>query len=400
MSTSQFVPSPGNRATLAAIIVLAVVLRLAAALVIPDPNFPDAVGYRLAAAQLWSTGRMTADYIMPLYPFLVGVVQPGWGQLLLDITLSTASVWLVYLLTSAIFADRLAATLAALGCAIYPHFIFFSVVGLTETLFTTLVVAAMVAWYRGAFTIAAVCAVLSILTRPPMDLLAPVLVLYFALVVHRLPWRTSVVKLLAYVLIYCALMSPWWLHNYRAHGTFIRLNIGGGMAFYTGNNPMSTGGGIIGVDVNFDRFDKLPNSLERDAALWKAGMDYIREHPWGFFERLPAKFARLWRPWPYTEQYHNPFYIVLSVLSFGPVALLALFYLLRWGWRELPRIGPPVLFIGYLTGIHLVTIGSVRYRIPMEPFVIVFAGVAAARLLRSHPAARRIVEPAAETRPV
>ena len=78
------------------------------------------------------------------------------------------------------------------------------------------------------------------------------------------------------------------------------------------------------------------------------------------------------------------------MLSFVPVALLALFYLLRWGWRELARIGPIVLFIGYLTGIHMVTIGSVRYRVPMEPFVMVFAAVAAARLLRSHSALRQL----------
>jgi hypothetical protein len=227
-----------------------------------------------------------------------------------------------------------------------------------------------------------------------MDLLAPVLVLYFALAVHRLPWRSAAGKLVAYVLIYCALMAPWWVHNYRAYGTFVRLSVAGGEVFYLGNNPMNrTGGGIADVDGDLRPFDTPGDPIARNAALWKAGMDYVREHPGRFLEMAAIKFARLWRPWPYTDQYHNKLYIAASLLSFGPMALLALFYLLRWGWRERLRVGPLILFIGYLTGIHMVTIGSVRYRLPMEPFVIVFAAVAAARLLRSHPALRRLIEP-------
>ena len=72
---------------------------------------------------------------------------------------------------------------------------------------------------------------------------------------------------------------------------------------------------------------------------------------------------------------------MLSVLSFGPVALLALFYLLRWGWREWPRICPLLLFIGYLTAVHMVTVGSVRYRLPIEPFLIVLAAPVFRRIL-------------------
>jgi 4-amino-4-deoxy-L-arabinose transferase-like glycosyltransferase len=370
-------------------VLLAAALRVAAAILLPDQNFADAAGYRSSGLQLWSTGQLGASHIMPLYPALVGLMGPGLGQLLLDIALSTLTVWLVHTLSSAIFADRLAAQLAALGCAIYPHFVFFSLVGLTETLFITLVVAAMAAWYRGAFVVAAVCAVLSILTRPAMDLLAPALVLYFALIVHRLPWRGAALKLVAYVLIYCAMMTPWWLHNYRAYGSFVRLNLGSGEVFYLGNNPLNrTGGGIYGVDGDLKPFE-MPNPVARNATLWKAGMDHVLEHPGRFVEMAAIKFVRLWRPWPYTDQYQSRFYIVASVLSFGPVALLALFYLLRWGWHELPRIAPVILFVGYLTGIHMVTIGSVRYRVPMEPFVVIFAAVAAARLLRSHPGLRQ-----------
>lgn len=385
--------APHDRTILVTIILLAIALRLAAAVLLPDPNFPDAIGYRKNALQLWSTGELGAFHVMPLYPALVGFVGLGWGQLLLDIALSTITVWLVHVLILEIFADRLAAHFGALACAIYPHFVFFSVVGLTETLFIALVVAAMTAWYRGAFVLGAICAVLSVLTRPSIDLLAPVLVIYFALILHRLPWRTAAVKLVAYALIYCALMAPWWLHNYRAYGVFVRLNLNTGEVLYFGNNPMSTGGGIIDVDGDLAPFQMPGQPVARDKALIKAATDYIREYPGRFVEMAFVKLGRVWRPWPYAEQYHNKLLIAVSLASFGPIALLALTYLLRWGWHERARVGPLVLFIGYLTGIHMVTIGSVRYRLPMEPFVIVFAAVAAARLMRSQPALRRLLAP-------
>ena len=393
MDANRIISASSDKKIVVAIVVLAAVLRVAAAVVVPDQNFPDAAGYRGIAQELWSNVRINASHIMPLYPALVGLVGAGWGQTLLDIALSSATVWLVYVLILAIFSDRIAAYFGALACAIYPHFIFFSIVGLTETLFIALVVAAMAAWYRGAFATAAICATLSILTRASMDLLAPVLLIYFALAVHRLSWHNAAFKLVAYALIYCALLAPWWLHNYRAYDGFVRLNLGSGEVFYLGNNPMNrTGGGISGVDGDLEPF-KIANPVVRNAALWKAGLDYVREHPGRFLEMAVIKFGRLWRPWPYTDQYHSPFFILASLLSFGPVALLALLYLLRWGWEDIVRIGPLILWIGYLTGIHMVTIGSVRYRLPMEPFVIVFAAVAAARLLRSVPALRRLVEP-------
>jgi hypothetical protein len=196
-------------------------------------------------------------------------------------------------------------------------------------------------------------------------------------------------KLLGYAAVYVVLMTPWWLHNYQAYGTFVRLNLGGGEVFYLGNNPMNrSGGGIHSVDGDLTRFNAIKSLVERDAALWKAGRDYVRADPARFIEMAAVKFARLWRPWPYADSYRSSLYVALSLLSFAPVLLLAVFYLGRWGYGELTRIGPIILFAGYLSAVHMVTIASVRYRIPLEPFVIMFGAVAAARIARRWPVGR------------
>jgi len=40
----------------------------------------------------------------------------------------------------------------------------------------------------------------------------------------------------------------------------------------------------------------------------------------------------------------------------------------------LKRLTPIFALFGYLTLVHMVTIGSIRYRFPLEPFLIIFAG--------------------------
>src|SRR5262249_51061205 len=125
-----------TRFALFAVLFLGLMLRIVAALVVPDQSavLADSIFYREAGKALWATGQLGNPYWMPLYPALVAVLGPGWIQIFIDISLSTAMIWLVYELAHTIFADKHKAFLAATFTAIYPTFIFFSIVGLTETL--------------------------------------------------------------------------------------------------------------------------------------------------------------------------------------------------------------------------------------------------------------------------
>jgi hypothetical protein len=64
------------------------------------------------------------------------------------------------------------------------------------------------------------------------------------------------------------------------------------------------------------------------------------------------------------------------------VLILSVIYLISWGWRERTRIAPMMAWGAYLTLIHMIFIGSLRYRLPLEPFMIMFAAVAIMRLAR------------------
>ena len=374
-----------ERNLVAAILLLALVLRILAAVLLPDQGqlLPDASAYRDSAADLLKYWYVTNPYQMPLYPLLIVVTGSATAQLTADILLSVVSVWLVCALTQELFSSQAATIFAGLTAACYPPFIFFAVVGLSETIFMTLIMTAFLGWYRGQFVVAAIASVLAILTRPVFELFAPVLVLLFALVVHRLSLTQALRQLAAYGAIYIVLMTPWWLSNYAQYGRFVHLTPGGGTALYAGNNPMNhSGGGNLGVDYDLSAFSGILDPVERDRALQKAAVAYIVEHPKRFIELAGLKFIRMWRLWPANEGYRNMSTILISIVSFVPVLLLAGIglFLKR---RMLRRLSPILLFGAGYTGVHMIIVGTIRYRLPLEPFLIVFAAAAAGYILQT-----------------
>lgn len=384
LSSSWIERIAASRLTLIAILVAAFALRVFAAVIVPDQSvmLGDPVAYREVGKSLWATGQMNALYFMPLYPALVAVFGPGWLQLLIDIALSTALVWLIYELTDAIFASKRAAVLAAAVAAVYPYFIFYSIVGLTETLFMVLLLSAYLCWYRNAYIAASVFSVLGILTRPVLDPLAPLLLLYFAIAIRGLSIKAAAKYLAIYVGIYCVLMAPWWLHNYKAYQTFVRLNLGSGVALLSGNSPSNQSGGIDNnLNATMAPFAEIADPVARDKAMQRAALNYIKEDPGRFLIQAAKRFQRVWSPWPQTEEYSRPLYKLISFCSFIPVLLLALVFVVLYGRTYFRRIAPLLLFIVYLNSLHLVFPASLRYRLPVEPFLIILAAAGAVHLV-------------------
>src|ERR1017187_9400823 len=95
-----------------------------------------------------------------------------------------------------------------------------------------------------------------------------------------------------YALIYCALLAPLCLHNYHAYGSFVRLNLGGGQALYSGNNPRNQTGGVSDVTLDMERFDRLAAPVVRAPAARDAAVEYITEDPIRVSKRAGQKGGR------------------------------------------------------------------------------------------------------------
>ncbi len=204
----------------------------------------------------------------------------------------------------------------------------------------------------------------------------------FALVVHRLPPSKAFRHLSEYVLVYCALMAPWWFNNSAVYGSFVRLTPSAGTVLYAGNNPLNhSGGGNQGVDYDLSAFKNITDPLERDRVLRNVAVDYIVHNPQRFLELAALKFLRIWRVTPVHEAYRSLSTMLVSIASFVPILLLAVLGLFIK--RHLLRRLSPILFfaVGY-TAVHMILVGTIRYRLPLEPFMIIFAGAGASYLMK------------------
>ncbi|MBV8534760.1 MAG: hypothetical protein JO128_04150, partial [Alphaproteobacteria bacterium] len=89
-------------------------------------------------------------------------------------------------------------------------------------------------------------------------------------------------------------------------------------------------------------------------------------------------------------EYEKPWIVAASLLSYGILLVCAIGLLASEGRRHFRVLSPILLLTVYLTLAHMATIGSIRYRFPLEPFIVILGSAGAAVLVR---AAHRIREP-------
>lgn len=367
------------------------------------PVFPDEQRFLASAVKLAQSGEFwvggdrawempgTALFFAPsvrLFGAQSAVIAIRFCQALLLV----AQCGLVAFITRRIVRSEAAACIAALMTALYPFFLFYQGRLLSETLFNTLLLAALAALYAwresGArldwkLALSCACFAAATWTKPSLTLLPPLLLAGTAWTAYA-KWRRVFAVLLAAACLYAAFLSPWWIRNATLLGTFVPFTTSSAQNLYLGNNPNNRDGGIDWArDVEPEvaaRLFAMPNEVERQQAFSKTATDYIKAHPAAFIEAAARKFLRFWNVIPNAREFRG-IYAVISALTFGPIMALALIgaIRLRRQWRLL---APFFVIIGYFTLVHIVTIASLRYRLPIEPLLIVLAAEPLAAIAR------------------
>lgn len=283
-----------------------------------------------------------------------------------------------------LFRSQTVSFIASCMVALYPFLIFYQGLLLSETLFDTFLLGAMLAvlWWRdrglridSALVIATLLFALATLTKATPTFMPPLLMAATAWLASR-SLRRGLTILAAACCLYAACLSPWWVRNAAVLHSFVPLTTSAAMNLYLGNNPNNANAGIDwGHDVDVEKAQKIlamPDELERQRTFSRLATDYIKAEPVTFLRNAAKKFARFWNIVPNASEYKGALYAIISALSFGPVLLLALVCAL-WRWRDWRSLAPLYLIIGYFTLIHMVSIASLRYRLPIEPLLIALA---------------------------
>ncbi|MBI4678730.1 MAG: glycosyltransferase family 39 protein [Elusimicrobia bacterium] len=371
-------------------------LRLAALLILPRilgseyPGYYDDGAY-VAMARVWA--GFPGEHVVihpPGYPlFLAPFCLLGSAglslALLAQAALSSATVALAYLMAAVLGASRPAACLGGVLCAINPMFVFFSTRFMVETLFVFLVLAFFLLWLKawndGDARLAAAAGVaggLSALTRGVILPFGGVLALAALWAGNRDKRRLSLVG--ACGIAWALTMTPWTVRNALHHGRFIPVSMQGGWNLYEGltidldeirrSRPAAMGAEAAALG--------LKDPFAVDAHFGRKAAGWIRENPGRFAGLALRKALRFWRPWPYPPHPASAraltgiFYVALFSLAIAGLCM---------GAASHPAWIFPLAWCAHLTVMHAVFAGNLRYRLPLEPMVAVFAGVGLSRLL-------------------
>ncbi|MDC0599153.1 hypothetical protein OAO97_00935 [Candidatus Pseudothioglobus singularis] len=372
------------------LLLLAILSRFLFLFIYPELNFPDARAYQKIGHEIFSGELITNNIYMPLYPIFTYITGGGITQKVADIFLSVGMIIVIYALSIQLFNNKLSALIAVFISSLYPHFLFYAVSGLTETLFTFLLLLAFLLFYKEKYFLGVVTLILSILVRPSLDLLNPILVFLFSFCVFRKGYYQSIQQVFIYIIIYIVLMSPWWIHQHQKYGEFVRLSLGDGVVLYSGNNPLNITGGGVGVgnsgirDMDTTQFNHINDPIERNDAMKEEALKYIYNNPSHFIDLAGKKFLRFWRLWPHTEHYQQWYTVAASLLSYGLILFLSIGFIVKYAKVYFWRLIPIFALFSYLTVIHMITIGSIRYRFPLEPFLIIFASYFVNELMKKN----------------
>ncbi|MCM8828736.1 MAG: glycosyltransferase family 39 protein, partial [Candidatus Omnitrophica bacterium] len=245
---------------------------------------------------------------------------------------------------------------------------------LTETLFIILVLLSVyafvkliepeVSFYYGIF--AGAMSGIAGLCRPTRELFLPFFLLFVLCSKSEL-LRTRLKKVFFAFTGFVLILTPWIIRNYIVIGKFVPGTTMGGAVFWEGNNPYSEGGPCRYFPEGVWQIDEA----QRDGVFYRLTFEYIKKDPRRFIHILGKKFLRFWNVVPNAVEYSGNLYRFISVTSFG---LLLPFFAL--GILVVPYNAGNVFLIGIIilfTLFHMLFLASIRYRVAIEPFVIILA---------------------------
>jgi hypothetical protein len=413
---------------LRAIIVVAVLLRVAAAFylgnkVVDSPGTFDQISYDMLAQQVvgghgltvaqdwWPNtpaGEPTAHWSY-LYTFYLVIIYYGLGYQPLLARLIQAAIagilmpWLAYRLSSRYF-DSMVGLVTAGITAVYFYFVYYAAALMSETFYIisilwVLDVAGQMGDEKtrakpksnlvGQGLLLGVALAVTILLRQVFLLFIPFLFMWLLWRSHGHSLKAVFQMMLALAIatfILILAVAPWTYRNYRAFDQFVLLNTNAGFAFFWGNHPIH-GYNFIPILPNDGPSynDLIPaelkglNEAELDRALLGRGLGFIREEPGRYLILSLTRFRDYFKFWPSTDS--ELISNIARVLSFGilwPFMLYGSFLGLRR--NLLPQTLLLYLFVVVYTGIHVLTWTLIRYRLPVDAVLMVFAGAAVVKI--------------------
>ncbi len=302
-------------------------------------------------------------------------------------------------------ANRRAALATGALAAFYPGAIGMSVFVLSEAVFCPLIAASLLCWQEGFATVSSdelsptkrfrreiffacsgLLSGLAALSRPSWILWPFCLVALLA--IH--PSRKRLLGWSLFLLAMILTMSPWWIRNYVVTGEFIPTTLQVGASLYDGWHDGASGASDEGMAFSErfaseqQRWDEeqvragrvLRSTMEYrlDRRMYSEAWKWAFENPSDVAELALIKCWRTWHPWPTAAQVGNNSMRLAEASCYLTIVLFGI-----WGWwlSRKTIVGSTLYLLPclYYGALHMVFVGSVRYRQPAVLLLCVLAGM-------------------------
>ena len=190
---------------------------------------------------------------------------------------------------------------------------------------------------------------------------------------------------LSFILI-VSFVLPITFYNYQRFGSFVLLNTNSGYAFFWGNNPVY-GTKFIPILSTAEYQAMIPEEVRHldeaalDRELLGRGIQFVMDDPMRYVQLSLSRIPPYFMFWYSSES--STLSNISRIGSFGiflPFMLYGLFLGIKKGngfWSLLfSPSGFLMLFALVYSGVHILTWTLIRYRLPVDAVLIVFAALA------------------------
>jgi tetratricopeptide (TPR) repeat protein len=360
-----------------------------------------AEGYWLGHKPFWQA---------PLYPYFLGIIYTIFGHNLFlvrftQILLGSVNCLLLYRVAKTAFNPRVA-LIGFLIAAFYGPFLFFDAQLLNPVLvifFNLLVVLILFSYRREPkwikLLLAGIVLGLSSITHGLAMTFVPFGLLWLVIALSRIkaPVAKIVGSCLLFLLGFLLVISLTTMTNWVASGDLVFVSSNSGLNFFIGNNANYDYTTSIRPGIQWEELIQRPiqeglnKPSQRSAYFWKQAFSYMTGQPLSYLKLLGRKlffiadgFEIKRNQDPYLfRQYSLPLRLLLwkwvIYFPFGllfPLSLMGLVAFFRQRSRSQTRNSRPILLFYFLLSQALALLFffvSARYRLPLVPFLIIFA---------------------------
>jgi 4-amino-4-deoxy-L-arabinose transferase-like glycosyltransferase len=414
------------RTQLLVLVALSVVLRAAAGFYMGDavealPGTADQLSYHELALRVlgghgfsfgepwWPATQAeapTAHWSYAYTYFLVAVygvfgLHPLAARLVQAVVVGVLQPLLAYRLGRVLFGHRIGLIVSALTAG-YAYFVYYAGALMTESFYIVCIL--------GALDLAILLAAepdearpprapriwaeiglgltlgLAVLLRQVVLLAVPVIVLWLW-IAGRTNWRSRLRSIAVAGTVIGACVVPFTIYNSTRFPSFVLLNTNAGFALYWGNHPIhGTSFQSILSPEQASYGELLPAEIvgldeaSLDRELLARGVRFVLDDPARYVLLSVSRIADYFQFWPTAES--GRISNIARVLSFGwlwPFMAAGL----GWELRRLRTIRGIVFspagllsaFAGFYALIHLLSWALIRYRLPVDAVLLVFAGI-------------------------